>query len=108
MGCFRPAIPLNFQPDYPVDVFFANQTRPEAHYVDLKWLEFRGSIDPIVPLSLSDQTISRRINLTCAVHGEFRTSSPAKAKLQLKALKRIRAGQKGSFIGFRAGLSRHR
>jgi hypothetical protein len=39
-GCFRPAIPFQVQPDYPVDVFFANQTRPEAHYVDLKWLEF--------------------------------------------------------------------
>ncbi|WP_234735134.1 hypothetical protein [Tellurirhabdus bombi] len=40
MGCFRPAISLNTQPNYPVDVFYANQTRPEAHYTDLKWLEF--------------------------------------------------------------------
>ncbi len=37
-GCFRPAIPISTQPNYPVDVFYENQ-RPDLSFEELQKLE---------------------------------------------------------------------
>ncbi len=37
-GCFRPAIPISTQPNYPVDVFYENQ-RPDRSFEELQKLE---------------------------------------------------------------------
>jgi len=37
-GCFRPAIPINMEPNYPVDVFY-NNDRPQQPYTEIQLLE---------------------------------------------------------------------
>ncbi len=49
-GCFRPAIPIAMQPNYPVDVFYENQ-QPDRPFTEMEWLEYREE----VPLSENQQ-----------------------------------------------------
>jgi hypothetical protein len=54
-SCFRPIVYLQNRPNYPVDVFYANE-RPERPFVPLQDLESKGE------LTLADrQTANRRM-----------------------------------------------
>lgn len=54
-GCFRPIVYLQNHPNYPVDVFYANE-RPERPFIPLQDLETKGE------LALADrQTANRRM-----------------------------------------------
>ena len=61
-SCFRPAIPISTQPNYPVDVFFENQ-RPERSFEELQTLEVRQET-PVTKKQMEDgRMISRGNNM---------------------------------------------
>ena len=54
-SCFRPIIYLKNSPNYPVDVFYANQ-RPERPFEPLQDLESKGDVT-----LQNSQTVNRRM-----------------------------------------------
>lgn len=60
VSCFRPAIPISAQPNYPVDVFFENQ-RPDRSFEELQTLEMRQET-PVTKRQLEDGRMLSRGN----------------------------------------------
>ena len=59
-SCFRPAIPISTQPNYPVDVFFENQ-RPDRSFEELQTLEMRKE-EPVTKRQMEDGRMLSRGN----------------------------------------------
>jgi len=59
-GCFRPAIPISTQPNYPVDVFYDSQ-RPDRSFEELQALEMRQET-PVTKRQMQDGRMLSRGN----------------------------------------------
>ena len=59
-GCFRPIVYLQNQPNYPVDIFYANE-RPDRPFIPLRELEIKNET-PVVAQQMVDRRMVKRGN----------------------------------------------
>ena len=61
-SCFRPIVYLQNSPNYPVDVFYANQ-RPDRPFIPLQDLESKGDVTLKNSQTLNRRMLSRGNNM---------------------------------------------